>query len=78
MYIYAAPVCFKTNNCEGESVNSDNSLSLKQCCFELSGVSFASPQQCMVCPKTGTYIRMYAMQTLSSKGWLCAYVCVCL
>ena len=47
-----APVCFNTTHCGGESLGS-NSLSFDQCCFELLGVSFASPEQCLLCPKTG-------------------------
>ena len=52
---FVAPVCFNTTYCGGESV-SDDLLSYEQCCFELSGVSFASPGQCVLCPKSGTYI----------------------
>ena len=52
---YVAPVCFNTTYCEGESV-SDDLLSFDQCCFELSGVSFASSGQCLLCPETGTHI----------------------
>ena len=53
--IFIAPVCFNTTYCEGESVN-DDLLSYEQCCFELSGVSFASSGQCLLCPKTGMYV----------------------
>ena len=49
---FVAPVCFNTTYCGGESV-SDNLLSYEQCCFELSGASFASSGQCLLCPKTG-------------------------
>ena len=49
---FAAPVCFNTTYCEGESVG-DDLLSFDQCCFDLFGVSFASPGQCLLCPKTG-------------------------
>ena len=52
--IYVAPVCFNTTYCGGESVGS-NLLSYEQCCFELSGVSFATPGQCVLCPKSGTF-----------------------
>ena len=49
---FVAPVCFNTTYCGGQSV-SDDLLSYEQCCFELSGVSFASPGQCVLCPKSG-------------------------
>ena len=52
---FIAPVCFNTTYCEGESI-SDDFLSFEQCCFESSGVSFASPGQCLFCPITGMYI----------------------
>ena len=52
---FVAPVCFNTVCCEGESV-SNGLLSFEQCCFELSGVSFASSGQCLLCPITGTYL----------------------
>jgi len=51
---FVAPVCFNTTYCGGESV-SDYFIYFEQCCYELSGVSFASPGQCSLCPKTGTY-----------------------
>ena len=50
--LFVAPVCFNTTYCEGESVG-DHLLSFEQCCFELSGVSFASSGQCLLCPTTG-------------------------
>ena len=50
---FVAPVCFNTTYCGREPV-SNSSLSFVQCCFELSGTSYASPGQCMLCPK-GTY-----------------------
>ena len=53
--LYAAPVCFDTTYCDGESV-SDDLLSFEQCCFELSAVSFASSGQCLLCPKMGMYV----------------------
>ena len=53
---FVAPVCFNTTYCGGESV-SDDLISFEQCCFELSGVSFASSGQCSLCPKTGTYVQ---------------------
>ena len=53
---FVAPVCFNTTYCDGESVSEDF-LSFEQCCFELSGVSFASSGQCSLCPKTGTYVQ---------------------
>ena len=49
---FTAPVCFNTTYCEGESV-SDALMSFDHCCFELSGVSFVSSGQCLLCPKTG-------------------------
>ena len=49
---FVAPVCFNTTDCGRESV-SDDLLSFEQCCFELSAVSFASPGQCLLCPKSG-------------------------
>ena len=52
---FVAPVCFNTTYCGGESV-SDNLLSFEQCCFELSGASFASSGQCLLCPETGNLI----------------------
>ena len=45
-----APICFSTSYCGGESV-SDDPLSFYQCCFELSGVSFISSGQCLICPE---------------------------
>ena len=52
--LYVAPTCFNTTNCEGGSF-SDNSLSYVQCCFELSGASFALSGECLLCPK-GMYL----------------------
>ena len=52
---FVAPVCFNTTYCGGESVI-DNLLSFEQCCFELSGASFASSGQCRLCPETGILI----------------------
>ena len=52
MYVhmcFVAPVCFDTTYCGGESFT-DDELSFEQCCFELSGVSFASPEHCLLCP----------------------------
>ena len=49
---FTAPVCFNTTYCGGELVN-DTLISFDQCCFELSGVSFVSSGQCLLCPKTG-------------------------
>ena len=60
--IFVAPVCFNTTYCEGESVN-DDLLSYEQCCFELSGVSFASSGQCLLCPKTGAYCKYMHVRT---------------
>ena len=54
---FVAPVCFNTTYCEGESF-SDYLLSFEECCSELSGVSFASSGQCLLC-KTGTQCKMY-------------------
>ena len=56
-----APVCFNTTYCEGELVN-HSSLSFHQCCFGLFGVSFASPGQCLICPKTGMCMCMIIMK----------------
>ena len=53
---FVAPVCFNTTYCDGESVREDF-LSFEQCCFELSAVSFVSSGQCLLCPKTGTYVQ---------------------
>ena len=53
MMCSVAPVCYNTTYCGGESVSGDL-LSYEQCCFESSGVSFASPGQCVLCPKSGT------------------------
>ena len=47
-----APVCFNTTYCGGESV-SDDLLSYERCCLDLSGVSFASFGQCVLCPQSG-------------------------
>ena len=58
IWYFAAPICFDTTHCGGTSI-SNNSLTYGQCCFKLSGVSFASPGQCLLCPKSGTYIRTY-------------------
>ena len=58
MMYFAAPVCFNTTYCGGKSIR-DDLLSFGQCCFELFGVSFASPEQCLLCPKSGTYIHKY-------------------
>jgi len=49
---FVAPVCFNTTQCGGESAI-DYFISFEQCCYELSGVSFASSGQCLLCPKTG-------------------------
>ena len=49
---FVAPVCFNTSYC-GEELVGDNSISYYQCCFELSGVSFALPGECLLCPNTG-------------------------
>ena len=46
-----APVCFiNTTYCGGKSLG-DNLVSFHQCCFELSGASFASFGRCLPCPK---------------------------
>ena len=55
---FIAPVCYNTTYCGGESVSDDNSLSFGQCCYELSGVSYASPGQCLLCPKSGIYVHI--------------------
>ena len=64
--VFVAPVCFNTTYCEGESV-SDDLLSFDQCCFELSGVSFASPGQCLICPKTGNSYILCNLNLLKTK-----------
>ena len=53
---FVAPVCFNTTNCGGESVG-DDLLSYGQCCYELYGVTFASPGQCLLCPNTGKHFK---------------------
>ena len=50
--MYVAPVCFNLTGCEGEALG-DNSISFDQCCFEFSGISYASSGQCLLCPTTG-------------------------
>ena len=63
-----APVCFSTAYCEGESVT-DDLITFGECCLELSGISFASFGQCLLCPKSGTNvctkfaIHMYTVHT---------------
>ena len=49
---FVAPTCFNITYCDGESFG-NNSISFDQCCFEFLGVSFASPEQCMLCSKSG-------------------------
>ena len=61
---FVAPVCFNTTQCDGASIG-NNSLSYGQCCFELYGVSFASPGQCLLCPKSGTNLHAYAYVLLN-------------
>ena len=53
---FIAPVCFNTTYCGGQSI-SNNSVSFQQCCFELFAKSFASPGQCLLCPKSGNLIQ---------------------
>ena len=69
---FVAPTCFNTTNCEGGSF-SDNSLSYVQCCFELSGASFALSGECLLCPK-GMYvpnnIRSFVIKTIILYGTL--------
>ena len=48
-YHFVAPTCFITTYCGGELVN-DTSIPYSQCCFELSGTSYALPGQCLLCP----------------------------
>ena len=50
--IFVAPVCFNTTYCEGESI-SDDLISFEQCCYESSGISYASPGYCFMCPRAG-------------------------
>ena len=61
---FAAPVCFNTTHCGGTSIG-NNSLSYGQCCFELSGVSFAAPGQCLLCPKSGTHMHVHTCVLLT-------------
>ena len=65
---FVAPVCYNTTHCGGESV-SDDLLSYEQCCFGSAGVSFASPGQCVQCPKSGTYVHKTYIRTHT-----CTYV----
>ena len=70
---FTAPVCFNTTYCGGESV-SDDLLSFNQCCFELSGVSFASSGQCLLCPK-GTDINVtFVYLHLQYVWYVCTYI----
>ena len=80
---FVAPVCFNTTYCGGESV-SDDLLSYEQCCFELSGVSFASSGQCVLCPKSGLCAPILAIARLSPYRYyvdvttcICTYVSMC-
>ena len=61
-----APVCYNTTYCGGESVG-DNLLSYEQCCFELSGVSFASSGQCVLCPKSGMFFLIIIIVQITSN-----------
>ena len=65
-FYFVAPVCFNTTRCDGGPIGNDSlsfndsiafsdSISFNQCCFELSGASFVSNGQCLVCPTTGTH-----------------------
>ena len=54
---FIAPVCFNTTYCGGESVSEDF-VTAYQCCKELFGVSFASPEHCLICPK-GKFTSVY-------------------
>ena len=49
---FTAPTCFNQTGCEVDAVG-NHSISFIECCFELSAVSYASPGQCLLCPKTG-------------------------
>ena len=70
---FIAPVCFNTTYCGGESVSNDL-LSYEQCCFELLAVSFASPGQCLLCPKSGNFlINNSDAQIIRSLYWILAY-----
>ena len=48
---FTAPTCFNQTGCEDAVGN--HSLSFLECCFELFAVSYASPGQCLLCPKPG-------------------------
>ena len=54
VYLCVAPVCFNTTYCGGKTIG-NNFLTIHQCCVELSGVSFVSSEQCVLCPK-GMYV----------------------
>ena len=77
MICFIAPVCFNTTYCGGESV-SDDLLSYEQCCFELSGVSFVSPGQCVLCPKSGTCAPTLTIDYHYTDKcyYVCKYLCV--
>ena len=62
---FVAPVCFNTSYCDGESL-SDYLLSFEQCCSGLSGVSFASSGQCLLCPVTGTCFCILCMYKVNN------------
>ena len=64
---FTAPVCFNTTSCDGQSAG-DMFVSFDQCCFELSGVSYASSGQCLLCPTTGMYIDQYNVDNYI-KDW---------
>ena len=53
---FTAPVCFNTTGCEEEPVSYDH-MSFAHCCFELSGISYASAGQCLLCPTSGIDIK---------------------
>lgn len=65
--IFVAPTCFSTTYCGGVSFD-NNSVSYDQCCLDLLGNSFASPGQCLLCPKTGN---VKQKQLLSNAQCLC-------
>ena len=76
---FVAPVCFNTTYCGGESL-SDDLVTLDQCCFELSGVSFITSGQCLPCPTKGNlivkrYLRMYILIIVECYCIMYIYVC---
>ena len=56
--LFVVPVCFNTTYCGGKPL-SNKSISFSQCCFGLSGISFATSGQCLLCPKGTENINYY-------------------